>query len=550
MIAHSVDDPLYYLHNFRQVLNWVEQRYADLLGNQEHDFIRVFATLPVPAQALLVRMVMRKGDWFRSDKLVYAEIGDTDAALRPLLALGWVDTDAPLDVELLCGLLRKEEVVRCFARALTHPRAGKGDLLAQLQTLQLSPRPLAQWFPDFPARLLHWRLQPLCDRLRLLFFGNLYQDWSDFVLADLGLLRYEQVPFSDDSRAVRQRAELDLALALHQCAERLEQGDAPAELLATLEQFDSANPWLARRRARLLFSLGQQCERQGDWALALHIYAGCDHPEARIRQVRVFERSEQWRQAHALASDMAVAPANALERQALERMLPRLARKLGGPPRARRRTSAVELIELELPAEMAALGVEEAVRLHLEQSGGVARYVENTLFNSLFGLLCWEAIFAPVPGAFFHPFQAGPQDLHDSGFQQRRGELFDSCLGRLDDGSHRQAIRECYQAKQGLQSPFVFWSMLDEPLLELALEHLPAEHLKACFVRLLQDIRANRAGMPDLIQFWPGQGGYRMVEVKGPGDRLQDNQLRWLAFCHEHGLPVAVCHVRWKAAQA
>ncbi|MDH0649889.1 VRR-NUC domain-containing protein, partial [Pseudomonas sp. GD03867] len=195
-------------------------------------------------------------------------------------------------------------------------------------------------------------------------------------------------------------------------------------------------------------------------------------------------------------------------------------------------------------------GVEEAVRMHLEQSGGVVRYVENTLFNSLFGLLCWEAIFAPVPGAFFHPFQAGPQDLHDSDFQQRRAALFGRCLGRLDDGSYRQAIRECYLAKQGLQSPFVFWSMLDGPLLDLALEHVPGEHLKACFARLLQDIRANRAGMPDLIQFWPGQGGYRMVEVKGPGDRLQDNQLRWLEFCQQHGLPVVVCHVRWKATQA
>ncbi|MDH0648664.1 VRR-NUC domain-containing protein, partial [Pseudomonas sp. GD03867] len=308
MIAHSVDDPLYYLHNFRQVLNWVEQRYADLLDKQEHDFIRAFAVLPTPAQALLVRMVMRKGEWFRSDKLVYAEIGDTDAALQPLLALGWVDANTPLAVETLCGLLRKDELVHCFAQRLTRPRAGKAELLAQLQALQLPARPLAEWFADFPAQLLHWRLQPLCDRLRLLFFGNLYQDWSDFVLADLGLLRYEQVPFSDDSRALRQRVDIDLAMALHRCAERLEQGDAPAELLATLEGFDSANPWLGRRRARLLFSLGQQCERQGDWAQALLIYAGCAHPEARIRQVRVLERSEQWQLAHALASDMAAAP--------------------------------------------------------------------------------------------------------------------------------------------------------------------------------------------------------------------------------------------------
>lgn len=548
MIAHSVDDPLYYLHNFRQVLNWVEQRYADLLDTHEHGFIRAFAGLPAPAQALLVRMVMRKGELFRSDKLSYAEIGDTDSALAPLLGLGWVDAEAPLTLEQLWPLLRKDEVLQCFAGQLSRPKAGKAELLEQLQALQLAPRSLDAWYPDFPARIIHWRLQPLCDRLRLLFFGNLYQDWSEFVLADLGVLRYEQVAFAEDSRALRQRSEVELAMALHQCAERLEQGEAPATLLATLDGLGSDNPWLARRRARLLFNLGQHCERLGEWDLALQVYGECAHPEARIRQVRVFERSEQWPQAHALAADMAAAPANPLERQALERMLPRLARKLGGPPQARRRSDAVQVIELELPAELAVYGVEEAVRRHLEQDGGVAHYVENTLFNSLFGLLCWDAIFAPLPGAFFHPFQSGPQDLHDGDFQQRRAALFEQCLGRLDDGSHGQAIRACFSAKQGLQSPFVFWQMLDEALLDQALACLPAAHLKACFVRLLQDIRNNRAGMPDLIQFWPGEGRYRMVEVKGPGDRLQDNQLRWLAFCKEHELPVVVCHVRWQSA--
>jgi hypothetical protein len=41
-----------------------------------------------------------------------------------------------------------------------------------------------------------------------------------------------------------------------------------------------------------------------------------------------------------------------------------------------------------------------------------------------------------------------------------------------------------------------------------------------------------------------------MIEVKGPGDRLQDNQLRWLEFCHEHQMPVAVCYVQWAEQSA
>lgn len=30
-------------------------------------------------------------------------------------------------------------------------------------------------------------MDELCDRLRLILFGNLAQDWSEFVLADLGI---------------------------------------------------------------------------------------------------------------------------------------------------------------------------------------------------------------------------------------------------------------------------------------------------------------------------------------------------------------------------
>ena len=39
--------------------------------------------------------------------------------------------------------------------------------------------------------------------------------------------------------------------------------------------------------------------------------------------------------------------------------------------------------------------------MHLQQDDAPVHYVENTLLCSLFGLLCWEAIFAPLPGSFF-----------------------------------------------------------------------------------------------------------------------------------------------------
>ena len=100
----------YYLHNFRRALDWITQRYADLLSAEEFQFLQGFDALPQPAQALLVRMLMRRGPWFRASRLVYEEIPELDAAAAPLLALGWLDGDAPMAVDELFALHTKAEL--------------------------------------------------------------------------------------------------------------------------------------------------------------------------------------------------------------------------------------------------------------------------------------------------------------------------------------------------------------------------------------------------------------------------------------------------------
>ncbi len=102
------------------------------------------------------------------------------------------------------------------------------------------------------------------------------------------------------------------------------------------------------------------------------------------------------------------------------------------------------------------------------------------------------------------------------------------------------------EAKRGVTSPFLHWPVLQPELLALALDCLPAAHLQLCFRRMLEDLRNHRSGLPDLIQFLPQQRSYRMIEVKGPGDRLQDHQRQWLEFGLGHGMAMSVCHVRWQ----
>ena len=117
-----------------------------------------------------------------------------------------------------------------------------------------------------------------------------------------------------------------------------------------------------------------------------------------------------------------------------------------------------------------------------------------------------------------------------------------------DGDGWRDTIRANFAAKWGLQSPFVSWDFISAELLELALDCMPPAHLKKMFERILLDVQANRTGFPDLIQFWPAEHRYNMIEVKGPGDRLQDNQVRWIDYCAAHQLPVSVCYLQWEAA--
>jgi hypothetical protein len=542
-MANPLEDPLYYLQNFRQVLQWLGQRYADLLDPDETQFIQQFDSLPQASQALLVRMVMRKGVHFRAGKLNYLEIGCTHAAAQPLLQLGWVNDQQPLAFEELFALLQKGEILNAFKPWIDQPKANKVEWLAGLAAQFPESRSFAQWCPALPDTLYSLTVMDLCDRLRLMFFGNLYQDWSEFVLADLGIYTYEKVEICAESRGLRSRDDVQGFLFLHGCQQAFEAGELIEDIRTRITALNTDNPWLERRRAKLLFLLGQHCERLAELALAAQIYRTCAYPGARARLIRVLERQEDYAQAMALASAAQQTPESAAEQQHLLRVLPRLRRKLGEPALPRLKPREVTRLDLALPQALES--VEASVQAHLNEPDAPVHYVENGLINSLFGLLCWDAIFAPLPGSFFHPFQRGPADLHSEDFHQRRADLFAACFAQLQDERYKATIRQRYQEKWGIQSPFVFWNLLNEELLEQALACFPAVHLRHWFERLLLDIRANRAGMPDLIQFWPAQNTYRMIEVKGPGDRLQDNQLRWLEFCAEHQMPVTVCYVRW-----
>lgn len=54
--------------------------------------------------------------------------------------------------------------------------------------------------------------------------------------------------------------------------------------------------------------------------------------------------------------------------------------------------------------------------------------------------------------------------------------------------------------------------------------------------------------MPDLLLWKPEEMTAKLAEVKGPRDRLSEQQRAWLAALAHAGLPVEVCKVREAAS--
>lgn len=546
-----LSDPLYYLHNMRGVIRWCLEYHYDLLTEQEITTLHKFLKLDTQPQALLVRLIMRKGPLFRTDKLQYSEIPLLDQALVNLQTHQFINTQPFLALTELVPLCRKEE---CKALAEPHlpekpdKRLNKGQLITLLlhNVPEDERRAIGGWWDSAPFQVIEFTQTELFERLRLMFFGNLHQTWSAFVLEELGHQRYEKVPFSQSARAFQSRSEVDHYLTLRALSEQLESEGQPAQLAPQIPQpVESA--WLNTKRAQLIFSVGHTAERQGDTSLALQLYRSINLEDALIRQYRLLEKQTSSHEVFDSVSNTLQQNLRPETRLLLKRVQKRSARKSGNPMPAEAQRTPLKTEHLLLK-KIAGVSVEQAVVDHLKETGFEAFYVENRLFTGLFALLFWPALFKPIRGAFFNPFQSGPADLYRPEFLQLRKAEIEDSFNSLHDNSYRSLIRERYSEKKGISCSLLHWATLEPELIEPVLDTIPAEHLKVIFQHLLLDLKNHRRGFPDLIHFNQKTNEYCLIEVKGPGDRLQEHQRLWLEHFTQNNIPARVCYVEWDQA--
>ncbi|OWM70972.1 hypothetical protein CDL15_Pgr013153 [Punica granatum] len=193
-------------------------------------------------------------------------------------------------------------------------------------------------------------------------------------------------------------------------------------------------------------------------------------------------------------------------------------------------------------------GVEQLALQHYacEGRGWYGVHTESGIWLTIFGLLMWDVIFSDVPNVFCTRFQTAPLDLETSSFYPARKTLIETQLQRIHEGMAEEMLITSWESNFGTSCRGINWERHSLSDLRAAVSCVGGRCLASLCQNLCQDYRSWSSGMPDLL-LWRFHGEYKgeakLVEVKGPTDRLSEQQRAWLLLLMDMGFNVEVCKV-------
>ncbi|KAH8099575.1 VRR-NUC domain-containing protein [Cristinia sonorae] len=198
-----------------------------------------------------------------------------------------------------------------------------------------------------------------------------------------------------------------------------------------------------------------------------------------------------------------------------------------------------------------AITVEMLALEHYEDLGFKGFHCEGRIVTTLFGFLFWDILFAPVPGVFETPYQSAPLDLTEDTFYTSRKEIADARLDEIKNGRGEEILTRVYDENHE-KKPMcvgVRWDMFERQDLVEITRCIGGPGLATICLLLCQDYSGRCSGVPDLFIWNAEKNSCKFVEVKGPGDRLSENQNVWIDVLRRVGVSVEVCHVEEEGKQ-
>ncbi|XP_011946708.1 PREDICTED: fanconi-associated nuclease 1 isoform X4 [Cercocebus atys] len=589
----------YYLRSFLVVLKTVLENEDDMMlfDEQEKGIVTQFYQLSVTGQKLYVRLFQRKLSWIKMTKLEYEEIAsDLTPVIEELKNAGFLQTESELqELSEVLELLSAPEL-KSLAKTfhLVNPNGQKQQLVDAFLKLA-KQRSVCTWGKNKPgigavilkrAKALAGQSIRICkgpravfSRILLLFsLTDSMEDedaacggqgqLSTVLLVNLGRMEFPTYTINRKTQIFQDRDDLircheDLPLFLRcftvgwiytrilslfvEILQRLHMyEEAVRELESLLSQRiycpDSRGRWWDR----LALNLHQHLKRLEPTIKC--ITEGLADPEVRTghrlslyqRAVRLRESPscKKFRRLFQQLPEMAVQDVKHVT--ITGRLCPQ--RGMG------KSVFVMEAGEAADPTTVLC-SVEELALAHYRRSGfdqGI--HGEGSTFSTLCGLLLWDIIFMDgIPDVFRNACQAFPLDLCTDSFFASRRPALEARLQLIHDApaeSLRAWVAATWQEQEGRVASLVSWDRFTS--LQQAqdlVSCLGGPVLSGVCRRLAADFRHCRGGLPDLVVWNSQSHRFKLVEVKGPNDRLSHKQMIWLAELQKLGAEVEVCHV-------
>lgn len=189
-VPTASSEPSYHLSNFMAILRVVEEKDSHLFSSEEKAVMRELRGSTVDEQRLFSRLLYRKGPWFQTSKLEYADISDMKKTLVGLIAAGVLEEPSGV-LDVLPALsntqlrqltrssssLKREQLLSVASKWVSTQRTVDGRAIK-------IPKEIGQC-----VRIREF-VDILFKRVHRLFFLNQVEDQSTLIMIHTGQLKF------------------------------------------------------------------------------------------------------------------------------------------------------------------------------------------------------------------------------------------------------------------------------------------------------------------------------------------------------------------------
>ena len=538
----------YYLAHFRELIEFVTSKCMHLLEPKHSEFISKINQLDEQSQCMLARVYSRKPYLVQAQSLNYEEITSPHQAIYTLKKAGILFEPNEQHYSQLLAHLTKPSLVELlsnYSEQISFKKsAAKGALVdIAREFFKACPQELAPLYSQYVIN----NRSDYYEYFEFLFAGKLssgdVNHQNRFVMRDLGLTATREGHSESLSRfETLDEAQSNYLLNRYRLAFKNITDESDYVALASQVLVQAAHGAIAVvLKNKLLVRLYRQLKTV-DSELAFSLLEGCvDDSEAQEIQIREQYRlgNKEWVKArleaiieNPLTDDLLYFADDFLMRKFNKKTRSRLSAMLAD-------TQCVLEIDELYRGE-----VEQGVNDYYTRQGMAVFNTENTLWQSLFGLVFWHELFVESPYPPCNEFDIYPQVLRLGNFYEAQQTQINERLAQCQTS---QALLNlvCKNAAQYFDQPnglFRWRSNLLEPLEALILNS-PLEALIAHLAAMSKHYLQLKDGYPDLMVINNGQVHFE--EVKAPGDKLRRNQLTTIDNLKNVGFTVHIAAVKW-----